>query len=85
MFVQIAEQWLIAWPRGTIKRINNGHRKQVRTDRKSCPCIMRRNIDQGSSLKQALEIANIPAWAVKLVETANTGTLDNMFGEIALL
>jgi type II secretory pathway component PulF len=46
---------------------------------------MRRNIDQGSSLKQALEIANIPAWAVKLVETANTGTLDNMFGEIALL
>jgi len=46
---------------------------------------MRESIDQGSSLKQALENGPIfPAMAVKLVETGEmTGTLDNMFGEIS--
>lgn len=46
---------------------------------------MRDSIDQGASLKQSLENGPIfPPMAVKLVETGEmTGTLDNMFGEIA--
>jgi len=46
---------------------------------------MREFIDQGGSLKQALENGPIfPAMAVKLIETGEvTGSLDTMFGEVA--
>lgn len=46
---------------------------------------MREFIDQGGSLKQALEDGPIfPAMAVKLIETGEvTGSLDAMFGEVA--
>ncbi len=46
---------------------------------------MREFIDQGGSLKQALEDGPIfPTMAVKLIETGEvTGSLDSMFGEVA--
>ena len=46
---------------------------------------MREFIDQGGSLKQALDGGPIfPAMAVKLIETGEvTGSLDSMFGEVA--
>jgi type IV pilus assembly protein PilC len=46
---------------------------------------MREFIDQGGSLKQALEDGPIfPSMAVKLIETGEvTGSLDSMFGEVA--
>lgn len=46
---------------------------------------MREFIDQGGSLKQALEGGPIfPTMAVKLIETGEvTGSLDSMFGEVA--
>lgn len=46
---------------------------------------MREFIDQGGSLKQALEDGPIfPPMAVKLIETGEvTGSLDSMFGEVA--